>query len=808
MAVRKKSQLALFVRAVIYSAIPLMLLDATSLHAREVTFDTDILKSRGLGADLNRYFAEAPRFLPGTHSVSVKVNGNDRGTAAVRFSEDGTMCVDNDFLEFAGLIPVPIKANETCHDIRSDYAQAVINPLPNHEAVELYLPQEALNSLSADVKNFQHGGTAGMLNYSLFSTKSDYSGSDSSSNRYSQASLEAGFNTMDWALRSRYILTDDNGNRNTESIYTYAEHVFVPQRLTMQVGEINAMSDVLNGVPITGVQLMPTSGLQKDSSGVSVSGIARTSQARVEVRQNGRLIFNTLVPAGPFTLDDVPMVRNNVDLDVTVVESDGSTNHYIVPASSVKSRNLSRPNGLTVSAGQVRGIDSDYSDPLVFNVSDGWRIFPWMNLLASGVVAEDYQAAGARTEFMVTDDWNISTSMAASKAQFGDSDNGIKNELQSDYSLTENVGLSASVAHYSGDYRELADAMDDDYQGYDNSYSANIRWSTPLAGAFSAGLSYNQAAGDGEDSRYLLLSWGKTFKYASVNVNWQSAVGNSDDDQNDDLLYINLSIPLGGSQSLSSYMRKQGDSTSYGLANSGSLGSDTNYYISADRDQESKENSFNGNINTNLHYTQLSVGGGTSGDNQRNYNATLSGGIAMHKEGVTFSPYSIKDTFAIAKLSEPKAGVEITTPQGTVWTDRWGQAVIPGLTEWRNSRIEVDANKLPQSMTLANGTKYIAAAHGSVSEVSFKVLNSRRVMLRIKQADGKPLTKGLSVVDDKDNYVVTVVDDGHVFLNDADQVAALYAINDDNQRLCKLDFTLPEKHDEDAFYEEVNGVCR
>ncbi|AWF34083.1 fimbrial biogenesis outer membrane usher protein [Klebsiella oxytoca] len=808
MAVRKKSQLALFVRAVIYSAILLILLDAPSLHAREVTFDTDILKSRGLGADLNRYFAEAPRFLPGTHSVSVKVNGNDRGTAAVRFSEDGTMCVDNDFLEFAGLMPVPIKANETCHGIRSDYAQAVINPLPNQEAVELYLPPEALNSLSADVKNFQHGGTAGMLNYSLFSTKSDYSGSDSSSNRYSQASLEAGFNTMDWSLRSRYIVTDDDGNRNAESIYTYAEHVFVPQRLTMQVGEINAMSGVLSGVPITGVQLMPTSGLQKDSSGVSVSGIARTSQARVEVRQNGRLIFNILVPAGPFTLDDVPMVRNNVDLDVTVVESDGSTNHYIVPASSVKSRNLSRPNGLTVSVGQVRSIDSDYSDPLVFNVSDGWQIFPWMNLLASGVVAEDYLAAGARTEFMVTDGWSVSTSMAASKAQFGGSDNGIKNELQSDYSFTENVGLSASVAHYSGDYRELADAMDDDYQVDDNSYSANIRWSTPLAGAFSAGLSYNQAAGDGEDSRYLLLSWGKTFKYASITVNWQSAVGNSDDDQNDDLLYINLSIPLGGSQSLSSYLRKQGDSTSYGLANSGSLGNETNYYISADRDQESKENSFNGNINTNLHYTQLSLGGGTSGDNQRNYNATLSGGIAMHKEGVTFSPYSIKDTFAIAKLTEPKAGVEITTPQGAVWTDRWGQAVIPGLTEWRNSRIEVDANKLPQSMTLANGIKYIAGAHGSVSEVSFKVLNSRRVMLRIKQADGKPLTKGLSVVDDKDNYVVTVVDDGHVFLNDADQVAGLYAINDDNQRLCKLDFSLPEKHDEDAFYEEVNGVCR
>lgn len=48
----------------------------------------------------------------------------------------------------------------------------------------------------------------------------------------------------------------------------------------MQVGEINAMSNVLSGIPITGIQLMPTSGLTKDGSGVSVSGIARSSGSR------------------------------------------------------------------------------------------------------------------------------------------------------------------------------------------------------------------------------------------------------------------------------------------------------------------------------------------------------------------------------------------------------------------------------------------------------------------------------------------------------------------------------------------------
>lgn len=800
----KQRPLASGIRRALYCALPLLF--ASSPQAREVTFDTGILQSRGLSADLNRYFAETPRFLPGVHSVRIVVNGKERGTAAVRFGEDGTLCIDSDFLDFAGLMPVPIKSGAQCHNISSDYPQAVINAVPGQETVELYLPPEALNGLNGDIKNFQHGGTAGLLNYSLFSTRNEYEGSQS--NNYSQASLEGGFNVADWALRSRYIMTDDDGDKNAESVYTYAEHVFMAQKMTMQVGEINANSDVLSGLPITGVQLTPTSGLNNSGNGISVSGIARTSQARVEVRQNGRLIFNTLVPAGPFTLDDVPMVRSNVDLEVTVIESDGASNRFIVPASAVKAQQLSRPQGLSASVGRVRNIDSDYDDPWVMNISDGWRVLPRLNVLTSGAAAQDYQAVGTRAEVLLTDIWNVSATVAGSREQFGDENSGLKTELQNNLLLSDQISLSTSASHYSGGYRELADAMDDDFQPYDNSWSANLSWATGIAGSFSVGFNYNQASGDGEDSRYVLASWGKSFKYASVSVNWQSSVGNNDDSQDDDMLYVNLSIPLGGSQSISSYMRNQGNRTSYGVQNSGSLSPHTNYYISADRDNESNENSFNGNVTSNLHYTQLGIGGGSSGNHQRNYNATLSGGVAMHKSGVTFTPYSIRDTFAIAKLNEQKAGVEITTPQGTVWTDKWGQAVIPALNEWRNSRIEIDANKLPQSMTLANGTKYVAAAHASVSEVSFKVLNSRRVMLRVKRADGSALAKGLSIVDGKGNYVVTSVDDGHVFLNDADQLDALYAMDNNNNRICKIAYTLNEKRDEEAFYEEVNGECR
>lgn len=801
----KKCELTQRICVIIYGVLPAILLSPYCALASEITFDTGVMHTLGLNKNLNSYFSEAPRFLPGTHSVSVKINGKDRGMAAVRFNEEGVVCVDKDFTDFAGLVPVPQSAGEACHDIRVDYPDAVFNALPNQEAIELVLPQDAVNSLMTDSKKFLHGGVGGLLNYSIFSTQNDYG--DNGHNRYSQASLEAGMNAMDWALRSRYIITDNDGTRNAESIYTYAEHVFVAQKMTMQLGEINAFSSVMSGVPITGVQVMPTNGLTKQSSGVSVLGIARSSQARVEVRQNGQLVYSTLVPAGPFTLDDVPVARNNVALDVSVIESSGAINRFTVPASQVKTGNMSLQQGLTISAGQVRRIDSDYDNPLVLNISDGWRISPWMNVAASGVAAENYQALGGRTDFLITDQWSVSTIAAASSANFRDSNKGVKTELQSDISLNENVRVSGSATHFNGEFREISDAIYDNYLGYDNSYSGNISLYS-LAGVFTAGVSYNQSNGDNKDSRFLLLSWGKTFKYASITANWQSTVGNSNDEQDNNMFYVNLSIPLGGSQSVSTYIRKQGDSTSYGASNSGALGNNTNYYISTDRDQDTQENSFNGNINTNLHYTQLGLGGGTSGNKQKNYNTTLSGGVALHKDGVTFSPYFIHDTFAIASLSEKKSGVEISTPQGSVWTDLWGQAVVPSLNEWRNSRIEINANKLPQSMTLANGTKYIAAGHASVSEVNFKVLKSRRVMLLVKQTDGTLLGKGLSVVDGKNNYVATTVDGGHVFINDADPLSEIYVLDSDNNRLCKIDYALATTFDENTFYEEANGVCR
>lgn len=73
-------------------------------------FDTDALKSYGLDADIAEYYSMAPRFTPGYHNVTVNINGKPRTLMPVRFNENGTPCIDSEFLENAGLIKKPDEA--------------------------------------------------------------------------------------------------------------------------------------------------------------------------------------------------------------------------------------------------------------------------------------------------------------------------------------------------------------------------------------------------------------------------------------------------------------------------------------------------------------------------------------------------------------------------------------------------------------------------------------------------------------------------------------------------------------------------
>ncbi|WP_302004593.1 hypothetical protein, partial [Escherichia coli] len=59
----------------------------------------------------------------------------------------------------------------------------------------------------------------------------------------------------------------------------------------------------------------------------------------------------------------------------------------------------------------------------------------------------------------------------------------------------------------------------------------------------------------------------------------------------------------------------------------GSLNDDNQYTVGVSRDQDESVTDWDSSLNSNLHYTTLSVAAGGDNDSNTNYSAALSGGI-------------------------------------------------------------------------------------------------------------------------------------------------------------------------------------
>lgn len=792
------SAVALSIRAEI------MPVSAPSIELARAIFDTDALKESGLDPAIAEYYAAAPRFMPGYHNVTVLINGKKRGIMPVKFNEEGIPCVDSEFLEGAGLYKKIRRG--ACPLIHQYWKNATVSTSPDIEEISVVVPPEAINPESGRQVADVRGGRAAMLNYSMFGTHYDFE--DDKSDRF-QSSFEFGFNAGDWIARSAQFISDGNGTAfRSESLYTYVQRTFTDYDVMVQGGQINVANSRFSIPGIYGVQVMPDRALQPGGgSGIEVSSIARNAQARVDIRQGGQLILSTLVPAGPFTLSDVPIVSLNTDLNVTVTEIDGSESHFTVAASTFRSNHVGRAPGFSMAVGRAQNMETHFEQPWIVAASDGWSINNRMNFLAGMVMADNhYYGFSANIDAVPAQNLSASLGFLGSIDNLSQTD-GNKTTLDLGYALPWGLGVSLGGSYGTPKYREMEELYgDDDFSPTKYDTNVGINWSSSTLGRFSLSYYNNQTWNSEYNSRRVISSWSQSFRYVSVSVNWESDISSGDKSVSDqDLFYVNLSVPLGRSGvSTNSWYRENEGKASYGTRAMGSFNDENTYTVGVSQDHDDSVTNWDSSLSSNLHYTTLALAAG--GDNERNsnYSAALSGGIVAHGEGVTFSPYTITDTYAVVALDKPVAGVEIGTPRGNVWTDKWGRAVVPALAPFSASTVEIDTQSLPGNLDVRNGHASLKASHGAFANWKFTTLSQRRVLLNITRADGTPLQKGVSVVNDKGEYLTSAPEDGMIFLNDISASQTLYAKLDEGR--CMLTYTLPEA-DPNKFYEEINGKC-
>ncbi|MBC3209343.1 fimbrial biogenesis usher protein [Pseudomonas sp. SWRI111] len=791
------------------------------------SFDLGMLKSRGLDPKVAEYFSQAPRFSEGRRRVSLQVNGSPRGSVDAQFDAEGSLCFDRSLLDQANL-RVPEQAfrlstgqtptDNDCYDFIGAYPQTEVQLRPNREEVSLLVSSDAQRPVGEDLGIYQGGGTAGLFNYEVLGQNNQFSGGTSN---YYGANTELGFNAGDWIVRSRQAYSMQNEVSNFQSLYTYAQKTIVPLKSTVQAGQINISNSVFQGAAITGAQIIPEAALQgRGLGGATVEGIAQ-SAARVEVRQAGALIHTSLVPAGPFSLQNVQLLNGRTDLDVRVIEADGSQRSFTIPAASLAQVSLSEP-GYSVAAGKVRTFDTrDMQSPMVVTGTGGWLLNP-SNKLSTGLMLSDNDYRGAAWTLdssLTPSTWMSVQNTFSNAGEEGKS--GTQASISLNTSLTPKISAGVNATRQTAGYRELLDTTREQTPGYVDGltrqqYGVSLGWNDDvlggLVGSYSTGTTF-----DGRNTRHLNASWVKTFKHATVSFNVERSLGgNRDDDEfgrgrrrssSDDgnAMYLTVSVPLGGKRNVRAYANKRNGSTRFGTTYDDNSNDFATYRLSAERNTERKEQDFAGNVNLMPRYAQVNLGYARNGADSTSYSGQLRGGVAVHESGVTLSPYALSDTFGVAKVGDV-GGVKLTTPSGPVWTDPWGNAVIPQLNAYQNTRVEIETKSLPRNVDIQNGFKAVSAGRGSVQKLDFSVIKSRRALLRVTDAGGKPMSKGLAVFDAKDNFVTTVVDDGKVFLTNG-QLSEALIIHTSESNTCAIHFSLPQEQDLNVYFETANATC-
>jgi outer membrane usher protein FimD/PapC len=777
-----------------------------------VQFDPQMLKNRGIDPALAEYFRKAPRFAQGTRAVSLQVNGQSRGRVQMTFNEHGDVCLAPALLKAAGVREVTVPRHEagTCVTFAEGFAAAVVQLHPGREQVDLLVPTDTLLPPDQAPRTFANGGVAGVLNYDALRVEGRFQGQRSD---YRSVTSEVGLNAGNWVLRSRQSYTELSDDTRFEHLYAYGMRTLEDDEVNLQVGQLNMTSPLFVGESFIGFQLQPEGAfaqLRGAERGARsrVEGIAY-SAARIEVRQNGVMIYTTMVPSGPFTLTALPLLSSSLDLEVTVFEQDGQPRRFRVPAASLHDADFGSPPGFHVALGRVRRLGTDERRAPTFGAfSKEWNWGRDRRATGGLLGGTDYLSAG----WGIQQQWPGGLSLGVRQVLSSDRSQGlVGQQWQMAFSATLSPNLSTSLVNVrqSEDFRTLSDTGWNHERQQAESRSRDhwvfsLNGSTEHWGTFGATWSRYSSVDDPVQSR-LGLSWSQRLpERVSLSVSLERDMNGSAASRQGNAAYLTLGVPLGGQRSVRSYVRqddRSGMRTGVVLRDAESETLD--YSVSAEQ-RDGGPATFDARLGALAHYTRLDLGYSQRPD-ATDFDIGARGGMVFHKDGVTLSPYPVHETFGVLKAGE-RSGLKLQTPRGPVWTDGSGRAVAASLPAYTRARLEVDTIGLPRNVEVLNGFQEVEAGRGSVQHLDFSVMSVRRLLLKARTVDRQWLPKGLAVHDEQGQYVTTVLDAGAIFLPDAKPEQKLHVRLSGTER-CVLEFPLDAAPQESTGIETVDTRC-
>ncbi|MBT9266238.1 fimbrial biogenesis outer membrane usher protein [Pseudomonas sp. MG-9] len=804
------------------------------LVAQEVQFNDAFLPEGSRDLDISAYQAGNP-VMPGVYRADVVLNGqlSFRQDVRIEAQPDGrnpVVCMSRELLERQGLEMTKLAAeavlaldNEGCPALGRLVPGATASFSPENQTLELSIPQVSLKRNARGYVSpelWDRGVTAGLLSYNFNSNRNHTRNGDYDS---AYLGLNAGLNLGDWRLRHNGSMSwrSRQGN-NYQALNSYAQRDVTALKSQLTVGESITSGELFDTLSYRGVQLASDDRMLPDSlRGYApvIRGIARTN-ARVVIRQGGNVLTETTVAPGAFVIDDLYATGYGGDLDVSVLEADGSEQSFTVPYASVSQ--LLRPGTarFSLTAGQTR--DNYINEQArLLQGSLQYGLNNTFTGFAGVQSSEEYLAVLSGLAFatpigaMAVDMTHAQTTLASGTAK-GQS-------LRLTYSKNIlSTGSNFSVAAYrfsTRDYLDFSNAvqlLDAERSGEDVSQFGRPRSRFSVTADQSLG-SWGQLAVSGFTQNYwnlpgsdvqYQLSYSRQFDHLAFSVNANRSRRGLGDMQNSFLLTLSMPLEFGASvfspQMTAQIGRDAQGNFDQQVGITGSAGEDRQFGYGANFSHDGASHTKSASVNGQYAGAQSTLNASLGrGANYTSMSLGASGSLVAHSGGVTLTPYR-GETMAI--VSAPGAeGAKVAGYPG-LKLDGNGNAVVPYLRPYQLNEVGIDPIGSSLDVDLNETSLQVAPRSGAVVHLQYTTTKGRAVLLNVRLDDGSSLPFGASVVDAEGISVGTVGQGGQLYARIKPETRQLLVNwGSKAQQQCAL--VIPPAPDKEQQLQQLDAVC-
>lgn len=807
------------VRFYLFVSVTGLLLISCGAYSDEIVFDSSAIENTSQTTaskiDLSQFSGSA--HPEGKYYVAIRVNNTPVARKNVNFiqNKQGELIPD---LSVAELHAFGVYFSDK--KIDTDDTYKISDSLPwistkfnfNKQLLDINIPQAALkespdSDLSVPPAQWDEGINALSLNYDISGAQQKEQGeSFKPEDQYMR--LNGGVNLGAWRLRSVGSFnkpSDGTTTWNNEKLWVQRD---IPAlRSLLMAGDGNSDGTLFDSIDYTGISLATKNTMYSDKAqgyAPVIRGIARTSNAKVEISQNGNVIYQRYVPAGAFAIDDLFSQSGGGELKVTITEADGSQHYFTQPWGMVSA--MQRDGHLRYSVNMGRSNNGNSDNENFSQLTFFYGLPAEMTVFGGTFLAENYHALDLGYAFGLDSFGSVSADVTAMTAHKGETAQGQNYRLQYSKNLASSdtdMSLSWSFAP-TEQYISFPDAImhldsEDDQPSYQKN-KLQVSINQPVGDINMFVLSAWRAEYWHQDTeKSLSLTDNFSIDEMSLSLGW--AWTQNDNNDSEQQFSANLMIPFSAFDrdawvSLTSNLQRPGKpSQSVGI-NGNALANDSLSW---------SLNATQGDTDTTEQDVDLDYKG-AHGEYSANYShATPRQSLSYHVKGSFIASaygltagqfFNTDDAVALVKAAHV-SGLPIKNNTNVV-TDYRGYAIVPYLQPYRQDSVMLDSAASTESnIELGNTNVTTVPTEGAIVIATFSPHVGEKLLVTLHSPDGASLPFGTTAtVGDAVNEGI-VDENGQVYLSGVPAEGVISASEGNATHECHAPYkvkTRPGKH--------------